>query len=119
MTFMLQPLKMQGEAKNCKNGHFCALRTRLRALRARDLDAGHCSTGVLTRRTFGPSFVTLPLCLAPFFALKPVFWRALRAIVRATRAGLQNPTVGTGVLDRPTFGPSFVALQPCLPPLLL
>ena len=31
---------MQGEARNCKNGHFCALRARLCALRASDCDAG-------------------------------------------------------------------------------
>ena len=37
---MFQPLKMQGEARNCKNGHFCALRARLCALRASDRDAG-------------------------------------------------------------------------------
>ena len=36
VTFMLQPLKMQGEARNCGNGHLCALRARLRALRAHD-----------------------------------------------------------------------------------
>ena len=34
VTFMLQPLKIQGEARNCKNGHFSALRARLRALSA-------------------------------------------------------------------------------------
>ena len=65
VTFMLQPLKMQGEARNCENGHFCALHARLRVLRARDLDAGHCSTGVLTRRTFGPSFVALRQFVLP------------------------------------------------------
>ena len=57
--------------------------------------------------------------LSATFALKRVFERASRAIAPAARTGLQNPTVGTGVLDRRTFGPSFVALQPCLLPLLL
>ena len=33
---MLKPLKIQEEARNCENRHFCALRAQLRALQARD-----------------------------------------------------------------------------------
>ena len=116
-------------------------------------------TGVINRRTFGPSFVTPPLCIVPLLlqnkycaccarriaksncgywhlkqtdlrsefchyalphlALKRVFERYSRAIARAARTGSQNPTVGTGVLNRRTFGPSFVTLPLCLAPLLL
>ena len=36
VTFMLQPSKMQGEARNCKKKHFGTLRARLCALHARD-----------------------------------------------------------------------------------
>ena len=36
VTFILQPSKMQGEARNCKKRHFGALRARLCALRAQD-----------------------------------------------------------------------------------
>ena len=63
VTFMLQPFKMQVEARNCKNRHFDALRARLRALRARYSKTDKASTGGLVQYTFTPIFVGLVLYL--------------------------------------------------------
>ena len=75
--------------------------------------------GVINRRTYGPSFVTLLLCLARLFALQRVFEHTLRAVASAAHTESQNPTVGTGVLNRWTFGLSLVTPPLCLAPLLL
>ena len=62
---MLQPLKMQGEARNGKNKRFGPLRAQLRAQRAHYPKTNHAGTGVLPRRTFGPIFVALRQFLLP------------------------------------------------------
>ena len=62
---MLQPLKMQGEARNGKNKRFGPLRAQLRAQRAHYPKTNHAGTGVLPRRTFSPIFVALRQFLLP------------------------------------------------------
>ena len=56
---MIQPFKVQWEAKNSENAGIYALRVRLCALRARHPEKNHASTGALARQTFGPNFVAL------------------------------------------------------------
>ena len=64
VTFMLQPSKMQGEARNYKNRHFGALRAQLCALRARDHAVGPTVPAFLPD---GPSVRILSLCDNSFY----------------------------------------------------
>ena len=64
VTFMLQPSKMQGEARNYKNRHFGALRAQLCALRARDHAVGLTVPAFLPD---GPSVRILSLCDNSFY----------------------------------------------------
>ena len=87
MTFMLQPSKIQGEARNCKKRHFGALRARLYALRAQEQleNLTNCSLLNDAHSDFYAS--TLKNARGSQKLRKEAFWRALRAIVRTARAG--------------------------------
>ena len=86
MTLMLQPSKMQGEARNCENMRFGALRTRLCALRAQDQleNLSNCPLLIDTHSDFYAS--TLKNAKGSQKLQKEAFLRASRAIVRAARA---------------------------------
>ena len=84
---MLQPFKMQGEARNRKNKHFGALRARLCALRAQDQleNLTNCPLLIATHSYFYAS--TLTNARGSQKLRKEAFWHALRATVRAALAG--------------------------------
>ena len=84
---MLQPFKMQGEARNREKGRFGALRARLCALRAQDQleNLTNCPLLIATHSYFYAS--TLTNAMGSQKLQKNVFGRTLRAIVRAARAG--------------------------------
>ena len=86
-SFMLQPSQIQGEARNCKKRHFCALRARLCALRSQDQleNLINCLQLIATHSDFYAS--TLKNARGSQKLRKKAFWRALRAIVRAARTG--------------------------------
>ena len=87
MTFMLKPSKMQGEARNCEKMRFGALRAQLCALRAQDQleNLSNCPLLIDTHSDFYAS--TLKNAKGSQKLQKEAFLRALRAIVRAARAG--------------------------------
>ena len=80
VTFMLQPSKMQGEARNCKKRRFGALR-------AQDQleNLTNCPLLIATHSDFYAS--TLKNTGGSQKLQKEAFWRASHAIVRAARAG--------------------------------
>ena len=84
---MLQPLKMQGEARNRKKRCFGTLHTRLCELRAQDQleNLSNCPLLIDTHSDFYAS--TLKNAKGSQKLQKEVFLRASRAIVRAARAG--------------------------------
>ena len=88
MTFVHQPLKMQGEARNREKKHFGALRARLCAQRAQDQleNFTNCPLLIATYSDFYAS--TLKNARGSQILQKVAFWRASRAIVRTARAGL-------------------------------
>ena len=114
---MLQPSKMQGEARNCRKKHLGALRARLCALRAQDQleNLTKCSLLIATHSDFYAS--TLKNARRSQKLRKEAFWRASRAIVRAERTGGKKNNVIAGVLPRRTFGPNFVGLRLFLLPI--
>ena len=59
MHYMVQPFKMQVEAKNCDKQHFYALRARMRVLRARNLKTGNAGALALPICPFTPNFVQI------------------------------------------------------------
>ena len=84
---MLQPLKMQGGARNRENKGFGALRAQLCALHAQDQleNLTNCPLLISTHTDFYAS--TLKNARGSQKSRKEAFWRALRAIVRTARAG--------------------------------
>ena len=84
---MLQPSKMQGEARNCEKKHFGALRARLCALHAQDQleNLTNCPLLIATHSDFYAS--TLKNARGSQKLQKEAFWHALRAIVHVARAG--------------------------------
>ena len=88
MTFMLQPLKMQGEARNREKKRFDAPSARLCALRAQDQleNLTNCILLIATHNDFYAS--TLKNARGSQKSQKEAFWRASRTIARAVRAGL-------------------------------
>ena len=86
VTFMLQPSKMQGEARNPKKRLFGALRARLCALRARDQleNLTNCPLLIATHGDFYAS--TLKNARGSQKLRKEPFWHASRAIVHAACA---------------------------------
>ena len=87
---MLQPSKMQGEARNCKNRRFGALRAQLCALRAQDQleNLTNCPLLLATHSDFYAS--TLKNSRGSQKLRKQAFLCASRAIARAARALSQN-----------------------------
>ena len=79
-------LKMQREARNCKERRFGALRARLRVQCAQDQleNLTNCSLLIATHSYFYAS--TLQNARGSQKLQKEAFWRTLRAIVRAARA---------------------------------
>ena len=84
---MLQPLKMQEEARNPEKKGFGALRAQLYALRAQDQLEKLTKYPLLiaTHSHFYAS--TLKHARGSQKSRKEAFWRASRAIVRTARAG--------------------------------
>ena len=109
---------MQGEARNREKGSFGALRAQLCALRAQDQleNLTNCPLLIATHSDFYAS--TLKNARGSQKSRKETFWRASRAIARAACARSGCKTIRTGVLNRRTFGPSFVALRQFVLPLL-
>ena len=118
VTFMLQPSKMQGEARNCKNRRFGALRAQLCALRAQDQleNLTNCPLLLATHSDFYAS--TLKNSRGSQKLRKQAFLCASRAIARAAGARSGCKTIRTGVFTRWTFGPNFIALRQFVQPLV-
>ena len=87
VTFILQPLRIQGEARNCEKRRFGTLRARLCVLRAQDQleNLTNCPLLVATHSDFYAS--TLTNARGSQKLQKEAFWHALRATVRAALAG--------------------------------
>ena len=83
---MLQPFKMQGEARNREKKHFGALRAQLCALHMQDQleNLTNCPLLIAIHSYFYAS--TLTNARGSQKLRKEPFWRALRAFVRAARA---------------------------------
>ena len=101
-----------------QNKCFSAIYAQLCALRTQDLHETLTNWPLLIPKHSGSYAVTLKNVSGSQKSQNCGIRRALRAIARTVRTGSRNPDVGTGVLDRRTFGLSYVALQPCLLPLL-
>ena len=86
VTFMLQPSKMQGKARNPEKRHFGALRARLCALHAQDQLENLTNYPLLiaTHSDFYAS--TLKNARGSQKLRKEAFWRTSRAIVHVARA---------------------------------
>ena len=84
---MLQPPKIQGEARNCEKRRFGALRARLCALRAQDRLENLTNCPLLNDAHSDFYASTLKNARGSQKLQKEAFWRASRAIVRAARAG--------------------------------
>ena len=65
LYFMVQPYKMQGKAKNCKNVHFYALFPQLCALRTHNPKTGNAGASALLFWPLTPNSVQIePILLA-------------------------------------------------------
>ena len=84
---MLQPLKMQGEARNCEKRCIGTLCAQLGALHAQDQleNLTNCPLLIATHSYFYASTLTNARGSQKF--PKNAFWHALRAILRAALAG--------------------------------
>ena len=87
---MLQPLKMQGEARNCEKRCFGALHAQLCELCVQDQleNLTNCPLLIATHSDFYA--LTLKNARGSQKSQKQAFWRASRAIARAARAIPQN-----------------------------
>ena len=90
VTFMLQPSKMQGEARNCEKRHFGALHAQLCPLRMHNQleNLTNSSLLIATHSDFYAS--TLKNARGSQKSRKEAFWRALRAITRFARTPPQK-----------------------------
>ena len=81
LYFMVQPYKMQGEAKDFKNVHFYTLYPQLRALRMGNPKTGNAGTSALLFWPLTPNFVKIHPFLLALYAVEPE--RRLSAYVYA------------------------------------